>query len=91
MLLRIILILSCFSLSHHGKAQKNHDYPITPVSFTMVIVNDNFWKPRIETNHTVTIPYDFEKCEETNRIQNFEIAHEKIKRADLLNLGISII
>lgn len=55
-------------------AQKMNDYPITPVSFTKVKINDSFWKPRLETNRKVTIPYDFEKCEETKRIQNFEIA-----------------
>lgn len=55
-------------------AQKMNDYPITPVSFTKVSINDKFWKPRLETNRKVTIPYDFEKCEETKRIQNFEVA-----------------
>ncbi len=39
-----------------------------------VTVNDHFWKPMIERNRTVTIPYAFEKCEETGRIDNFAIA-----------------
>jgi DUF1680 family protein len=39
-----------------------------------VIVTDEFWKPLIERNRTVTIPYAFEKCEETGRIDNFAIA-----------------
>jgi len=55
-------------------AQQTGDYPITPVPFTNVTITDNFWQPRLETNRTVTIPYDFKKCEETGRIQNFEIA-----------------
>lgn len=64
------LILVCSSVF----AQKMNDYPITPVPFTKVKIIDSFWKPRLETNRKVTIPYDFEKCEETKRIQNFEIA-----------------
>jgi len=55
-------------------AQDMDDYPITPVSFTNVKINDSFWQPRLETNRKVTIPYDFAKCEDTNRIKNFEIA-----------------
>ncbi|MDE2818312.1 MAG: glycoside hydrolase family 127 protein [Chloroflexota bacterium] len=47
------------------------DYPITPVPFTRVKIQDSFWKPRIDTAVNVTIPYDFEKCEETGRIDNF--------------------
>jgi hypothetical protein len=50
------------------------DYPVQPVNFTEVTVNDEFWSPRIETNRRVTIPYDFQKCEETGRIRNFAIA-----------------
>jgi len=47
------------------------DYPIQPVSFTDVNVTGGFWKPRLETISEVTIPYAFEKCEETGRINNF--------------------
>ena len=50
------------------------EYPIQPVPFTQVSIQDEFWKPRIETVIKVTIPYDFEKCEETGRIDNFSKA-----------------
>ncbi len=50
------------------------DYRVTPVPFNQVQVQDGFWTPRLETNRTVTIPYCFEKCEETDRISNFEKA-----------------
>ncbi len=53
---------------------KSRDYPIQPVSFTDVKIKDRFWAPRIETNRKVTIPYTFEKCEKTGRIDNFAIA-----------------
>ncbi|MCF7957974.1 MAG: glycoside hydrolase family 127 protein [Phycisphaerae bacterium] len=44
---------------------------IDRVSFTDVHISDDFWSGRIETNRTVTIPFDFQKCEETGRISNF--------------------
>ncbi len=50
------------------------DYPVQPVPFTAVHFNDAFWLPRIEVNRTVTIPFAFEKCEETKRIYHFERA-----------------
>ncbi|MBW1790747.1 MAG: sodium/solute symporter, partial [Deltaproteobacteria bacterium] len=51
------------------------DYqPIKPVPFTQVKIQDDFWLPRIETNHSKTIPYALKMCEETGRIDNFAIA-----------------
>ncbi|MBX7258490.1 MAG: glycoside hydrolase family 127 protein, partial [Candidatus Hydrogenedentes bacterium] len=47
------------------------DYPIHPVPFTDVHIHDGFWSPRQDTNRTVTVPYCFQKCEETGRINNF--------------------
>lgn len=50
------------------------DYHIKPVTFNQVQIEDKFWSPRLDTNRQVTIPYAFEKCEETDRISNFEKA-----------------
>ncbi len=50
------------------------DYPIQPVPFTDVHIEGGFWGPRMETNRRVTVRYDFEKCEETGRIDNFAVA-----------------
>ena len=50
------------------------DYPYQPVAFTDVKLTDSFWRPRIETNRTVTIPFAFNKSEETGRIENFKVA-----------------
>lgn len=55
-----------------GHAQK--DYPIQGVVFTQVRLQDQFWLPRIRTNHEVTIPASFARCETTGRIRNFEMA-----------------
>ncbi len=54
-------------------------YPFQPIPFTQVSIQDTFWSPRIETNRKVTIPYDFEKCEETGRIDNFVKAAGKME------------
>ena len=53
---------------------QHRDYPIQAVPFTQVKLSDNFWLPRIKTNHTVTIPASFERCENTGRVKNFEMA-----------------
>lgn len=59
-----------------GGCGKNspREYPIKPVSFTQVQIDDSFWTPRLKTNREVTIPYCFKKIEEDGTIQNFEIA-----------------
>jgi DUF1680 family protein len=44
---------------------------LSAVPFTDVTFADEFWTPRLQTNRQVTIPYDFKKCEETGRIDNF--------------------
>lgn len=53
------------------------DYPIQGVPFTDVTLSDMFWWNRIKTNHTVTIPASFERCENTGRVRNFEMAAAK--------------
>jgi len=69
---KIILSFSIFA-SIAISAQKK-DYPISAVNFTQVKVSDNFWLPRIKTNHLVTIPASFERCESTGRVKNFAMA-----------------
>ena len=64
-----------------GKAPR--DYPVKPVPFTAVHFNDVFWAPRIETNRTVTIPFAFQKCDETKRIYNFERAAAALRGEQL--------
>lgn len=57
------------------------DYNVKPVPFNKVHFDDHFWSPRLETNRVVTIPYAFQKCEETDRISNFEKAAGLLKGA----------
>ncbi|MCA9734062.1 MAG: glycoside hydrolase family 127 protein [Deferribacteres bacterium] len=56
------------------KAGETNQYSAQPVLFSEVQITDDFWSKRIETNRTVTIPYDLQKCEETGRINNFAVA-----------------
>lgn len=50
-------------------------YPITPVPFTRVKVQENsFWGQRLETSRKVTIPLAFGKCESEGRYKHFERA-----------------
>jgi DUF1680 family protein len=44
------------------------------VDFTKVKLNEGFWKDWVETVHDETIPFAFQKCEETGRIDNFIFA-----------------
>jgi DUF1680 family protein len=56
------------------RSQPPPDYPVTPLPFTSVQVDDGFWLPRIETNRTVTIPFAMQKNEETGRVKNLALA-----------------
>ena len=66
----LVALLMCSGIAN---AQQK-DYPIQPVVFTNVKLNDNFWAPKIEVNRTVTIPASFARCENTGRVKNFEMA-----------------
>jgi DUF1680 family protein len=67
------LSLCLISVSLSAATEKR-DYPIKPVPFTAVKITDGFWAPRIETNRAVTLPFLFQKNEETGRLANFAIA-----------------
>lgn len=66
----LALIVWCGAIAL-GFGEEKADYPVRPVPFTSVRVDDSFWSPRMETNRVTTIWYDFKKCEETGRIDNF--------------------
>lgn len=65
----------CETGAPHGKLVKlKKDYPIETVPLTDVTLTDNFWKPKIEINRTVTIPHILNMCEKSKRIDNFAVA-----------------
>ncbi|MBB6003741.1 glycoside hydrolase family 127 protein [Arcicella rosea] len=70
-----VLLMACWLLAFYANAQKlSYDYPIKPIDFTKVKVTGGFWKSRLDTVENKTIPYAFQKCEETGRINNFIFA-----------------
>lgn len=65
----VITLIAC-----NQKQSPLADYPVVPAPFTDVQLTDDFWLPRLDTNRIVSIPYNFQKCEETHRIDNFRVA-----------------
>ena len=70
----IFALLALIALSCSQKNSKYSDYPISAVGIRNVILNDNFWLPKIKTIQDVTIRYAFDKCEKEGRMENFLIA-----------------
>jgi len=73
----LLVFLFCVSLMvscESSPPESSIDYPIAPVDFTQVKLNEGFWKDWVETVHDATIPFAFQKCEETGRIDNFIFA-----------------
>ena len=66
-----IILCAVFTAAALLGQTASRDYPVRPVPFTAVHVDDQFWAPKIETNRKVTIPFAFGKDEETGRIDNF--------------------
>ena len=56
------------------------DYPVQPVPFTDVQLSGGFWRARAETNRTVTVPFALQQCEDSNRLKNFDLAAETMRR-----------
>jgi DUF1680 family protein len=75
--IKTIALLLIVNLASFDANAQRKDYPITAIPFTNVKLNDKFWLPRIKTNHEVTIPASFERCESTGRVKNFEMAAAK--------------
>ena len=61
------------------------DYPVQPVPFTAVHLDDVFWAPRIETNRVVSVPFAFQQCELSGRVDNFERAAAALRGEELTN------
>src|SRR5262245_22028894 len=80
---RLVGIGACFVLAAAIVSSQppgpRPDYPIQPVPFTAVHLDDEFWAPRIETNRTASIPAAFEQCELTGRVSLFERAARALR------------
>ena len=80
------LVILSSACTKNGNASEG--YPITPVPFTAVKVNDGFWGQRLRASRETTIPLAFSKCEETGRYDNFVKAKQQMD-ADH-NLGFRV-
>jgi DUF1680 family protein len=65
--------------------QLGPDYPVRPMPFSAVHLNDAFWAPRIEINRAVTIPFAFQQCEQTGRLALFDRAAHSLKGDPLVD------
>src|SRR5579859_7603724 len=83
--LRSYLFAGLFFIVCSISAAKPRTSPVKPVPLTAFHLNDVFWAPRIETNRTVTIPFAFEQCEKSGRMDNFERAAKALKGEELTN------
>ncbi|HJP64366.1 MAG TPA: hypothetical protein VJ844_13055, partial [Mucilaginibacter sp.] len=73
-----ILVLAAGLVCGYNVSAQQKDYPIQPVAFTSVHVNDNFWEPKMEVNASVTIPYVLAQCRANGRVDNFLRAAKKL-------------
>jgi hypothetical protein len=60
-LVLIICLLAIKSIAQH------RDHPISPVPFSSVLIEDDFWAPKIKTNYEVTIPLSYEQSLKSGR------------------------
>jgi len=72
--LELALLLALAFCASANRKPPADDYPIRPVDFTDVRLEDAFWAPRLELNRTVSIPYALRMNEETGRVDNFRKA-----------------
>jgi uncharacterized protein len=56
------------------------DYPVRPVPFTDVTLTGGMWKTRQDINSRVTLPFALAQCETSDRLKNFDLAAETMKR-----------
>ncbi len=79
----LYLIATAFVISvifiRCSKPDQSSGYPVTPVSFENVRIEDTFWSERIKTNREVTIPFALQKISETGRMDNFLKASGKME------------
>ena len=54
-------------------------YPVQPISFEQVKLEDDFWSNKIRINREVTIPFALQKISETGRMDNFLKASGKME------------
>jgi len=72
-----LLLLFASAIGYAQEIFKFSDYLISAVGIKNVIINDNFWLPKIKLIQDTTISYAFDKCDKEGRVKNFLIAGGK--------------
>lgn len=70
----VALLATAGGLIATARQAPPRDYPVQPVPFTAVTLDDGFWAPRIDVNRTASIPTALEQCERSGRVENFRRA-----------------
>ena len=69
-LVLIVVVLVMFGSSAVSGQEKTRA-KLRAVPPSQVQIDDEFWKPRLDTNRTSTLPHNLKQCEKTGRISNF--------------------
>ena len=80
MLDRPLGVVSVVALLVHAGSLIAADYPVKPVPFTDVSFTGGLWHDRQETNNKITLPFALGQCETSNRMKNFDLAADTMKR-----------
>ena len=86
--LNCLLVATFFTIASSNLSAAipaSRDYPVKPVPFTVVHLDDVFWAPRLETNRAVTIPHAFGQCQASGRMDNFDRAANVLRGGNLEN------
>lgn len=75
----LLVIATGVSIAADGLGK---DYPIRAVPLSAVRVADEFWRPRLEINRTVTLWHVFKECEAHGEFDNFAKAAGAIPIGD---------
>lgn len=73
-------LLQFFALAGGVVAAAASDYPVKPVPFTEVRITGGVLESRQATNALVTLPFALEQCERSDRLRNFDLAAETMRR-----------
>lgn len=74
-----VLTITLFNCTKPGIKNTKSGYPISTVDLRNVVINDDFWLPKITTIQDSTIQFAIEKCEAEGRMENFLIAGKQKK------------
>ena len=79
-LIPILLIAACGQLAAAETKRQFSDYPVQPVPFTSVRITGGLLQARQATNTLVTLPFALDQCESSDRLKNFDLAAETMRR-----------